>query len=313
MLFRSDSLCYPIQLAYFYWKVTGDTTIFDTQFNQMVNQIINTFMIEQHHHEKSPYSFRRIADWLLFEEPARLEFESLNNNGKGAPVGYTGMTWSGFRPSDDACKYGYLVPANMFAVVILGYLEEIYGEFYNNNEQLKVITKLKNEINNGIETYGIIDHPDYGKMYAYEVDGLGKTHLMDDANVPSLLSACYLGYCGVNDEVYQNTRRFILSKDNPYFYEGKVAKGVGSPHTPPEYIWHIALAIQGMTTESLEEKQEIMDTFLKSDAGTDLMHEGFHVDNPDNFTRPWFSWANSMFAEFVLNTIDMKVIDEVKK
>ncbi len=298
--YEIDSLCYPLQLAYLYWKRTNDTSIFDDNYKETLSIIVDTFKVEQNHLGKSPYSFRRIADWLLFDYPDRIEFETLNNKGKGATIGYTGMTWSGFRPSDDACKYGYLIPSNMFAVVVLDYNLEILSKFYDDIDLYNSVKTLRDEIDNGIKEYGIIDHPKYGKIFAYEVNGLGDYHLMDDANVPSLLSAPYLGYCNIEDPIYQNTRKFLLSKDNPYYYEGKVAKGIGSPHTPDNYIWHISMAIQGMTTNSIEEKQFILNQFLATDANTNMMHEGFDVDNPNNFTRPWFSWANSMFAEFIL-------------
>ncbi|WOO88195.1 glycoside hydrolase family 125 protein [Mollicutes bacterium LVI A0039] len=309
--YEVDSLCYPLQLAYLYWQNTADNSIFDEHFLQMSKLIVDTFIIEQNHHELSDYSFRRIADWLLFAYPERIEFESLPNKGRGKVVGYTGMTWSGFRPSDDACHYGYLTPANMFAVVVLKYLEEIITRFYPEEDVFKArVIKLYEEIDLGIQQHAVIDHPKYGKMYAYEVDGLGGVHLMDDANVPSLLSAPYLGYCSLDDEIYQNTRKFILSKDNPYFYEGSRGKGVGSPHTPPNYFWPIALAIEGMTSTDKEEQQRILNQFLTTDAGTNFMHEGVNVDNPDEYTRPWFSWANAMFAEFILELNNISVMDK---
>lgn len=305
--YEVDSLCYPIQLAYLYWQKTNDASIFDNEFLKMAKVIVSTFIVEQNHHEKSNYSFRRIADWLLFDYPERIKYETLPNNGMGTNVGYTGMTWSGFRPSDDACQYGYLVPANMFAVVVLKYLEEILEKFYKEDEFIASVKILYTQIDEGIKKHAIVDHPKYGKMYAYEVDGLGNVNLMDDANVPSLLSAPYLGYCDKDDEIYLNTRKFILSKDNPFFYEGKVAKGVGSPHTPENHFWHIALAVEGMTEISLEEKERILTQFINSDAGTLNMHEGIDVDDPDNFTRPWFSWANAMFAEFILESNNISI------
>lgn len=306
--YEVDSLCYPIQLAYLYWKKSTDTSIFDDKFLTMAKVIVNTFIVEQNHHDNSPYSFRRIADWLLFGEPERIEFETLPNRGMGREASYTGMTWSGFRPSDDACKYGYLVPSNMFAVVVLKYLEEIINKFYSGEKAFcKEIIKLQTEIDNGIKDHAIIDHPKYGLIYAYEVDGLGNYHLMDDANVPSLLAAPYLGYCDVDDPIYINTRKFLLSSDNPYFYEGKAGKGIGSPHTPKNYFWHISLAIEGMTTNDADEILRILKQFETTDANTGYMHEGIDVDNPANFTRPWFSWANAMYAEFILKQCKISI------
>ncbi|MUV37272.1 Meiotically up-regulated 157 protein [Lentibacillus sp. JNUCC-1] len=295
--YEIDSLCYPIQLAYLFWKATGRTDHFNDTFKTAAVAIFDTWKVEQNHAE-SDYHFVRDNC------PPQ---DTLSHDGYGAPVGYTGMTWSGFRPSDDACKYGYLVPANMFAVVVLDYLADIAMDVLGDEALAQNARDLREEINGGIQQYGTVEHPDFGTIYAYETDGLGNHVLMDDANVPSLLSMPYLGYCDVNDPVYQNTRRFILSDANPYYYEGKVAAGVGSPHTPERYIWHIALSIQGMTAATSEEKAQILETFKTTDGGTNFMHEGFDVDDPAQFTRPWFCWSNSMFSEFVLSQCGIRV------
>ncbi|TQS74266.1 glycoside hydrolase family 125 protein [Ornithinibacillus gellani] len=296
--YEIDSLCYPIQLAYLFWKSTGRTAHFNDMFKQAIDNILTVWKKEQNHGEQSSYSFKRTNC------PAQ---DTLSHDGQGAPVAYTGMTWSGFRPSDDACQYGYLVPANMFAVVALRYVKEIAAEVFQDEGLANQAAALAKEIDDGIQTYGRVEHPQYGTIYAYETDGLGHYNLMDDANVPSLLSIPYLGYCEVDDEIYQNTRKFLLSKLNPYYYEGKAAKGIGSPHTPEQYIWHIALAIQGMTAQTDEEQAAVLQMFKTTDAGENLMHEGFHVDDPTQFTRAWFSWANSMFSEFMLHIHGIQV------
>ncbi len=293
--YEIDSLCYPIQLSYLFWKQTGSTRHFDQHFLNAVKKIIEVWKVEQHHEEDSTYRFQRTHG---------PQSDTLTRDGLGEPVCYTGMTWSGFRPSDDACTYGYLIPSNMFACTILEYMEEILTKIYKAYEIVASVSELKQQIQRGIEQYGIIDHPKFGKMYAYETDGYGNYNLMDDANVPSLLSMPYLGYCSMDDEIYRNTRAFILSKENPYFYEGKVAKGVGSPHTPSQYVWHIALAIQGLTTNSKTEKEQLLTIFENTDAGTGYMHEGFHVNNPTEFTRKWFSWANAMYCEFIMDYVE---------
>lgn len=289
--YEIDSLCYPIQLAYLFWKSTGRTDHFNESFRIAVKKALKVWKVEQNHATLSTYSFKRDNC------PAQ---DTLSHNGKGAPVTYTGMSWSGFRPSDDACKYGYLVPANMFIVVVLKQLTMIAEEVFQDAELATHASVLGMEIDRGIQQYAKVEHPRFGTIYAYETDGYGNYNLMDDANVPSLLSIPYLGYCDFTDEVYQNTRNFIMSTENPYYYEGEIAKGVGSPHTPAQYIWHIALAIQGMTATTEKEKKDVLHLFKQTDAGTNLMHEGFHVDDPNQYTRAWFSWANSMFSEFVL-------------
>lgn len=290
--FEVDSLCYPIWLSWRLWKNAGCTGQFDSNFRAGAKKILEVFRTEQYHESRSDYLFRRTDTYPT---------DTLSREGKGALVKEgTGMVWSGFRPSDDACTYGYLVPSNMFAVVSLTYLSEIAEVILKDMEVCRDAQKLAEEIRNGIETYGITEKEGFGRIYAYEVDGFGQYNLMDDANVPSLLSMSYLGYHG-DREVEENTRKFILSEGNPYYYRGTCAAGIGSPHTPVCYIWHIALAMEGLTASSRERKKEIIDLMVKTDAGQGMMHEGFHADDAGKYTREWFSWANSMFAELVMD------------
>ena len=209
------------------------------------------------------------------------------------------MTWSGFRPSDDACRYGYLIPANFFAAKSLEQMEEIFGALLPGEKLTSRIRSLKEQIQAGLRQYAVTVHPEFGPVYAYETDGLGHYNLMDDANVPSLLSLPYLDCVPADDPVYRNTRRMLLSSANPYYAEGICARGIGSPHTPPDYIWPISLCIQGLTAEEPQEIREIARMLENMDAGTLLMHEGVHKDDQYTFTRPWFAWANSIFSEFM--------------
>lgn len=296
--YEIDSLCYPLQLSYLLWKNTGRTAQFGADFKAAAETILNLWTTEQRHETASNYRFQR-KDCV--------QTDTLIREGKGAETAYTGMTWSGFRPSDDACDYGYLIPSNMFAVVVLGYLQEIAGEVLQDEELCKRASRLASEIEGGIQQYGTVEHPEYGRIYAYETDGLGHYNLMDDANVPSLLSIPYLGYRGADDAVYQNTRRFILSASNPYYYQGSAAAGIGSPHTPEGSIWHIALAMQGLTDDRPEEKQRLLKVMSETEAGTGLMHESFNANEPSDFTRPWFSWANMMFCELLMDYCGIRV------
>lgn len=298
--YEIDSLCYPIQLSYLYWKATGRTTVFGDEYKEAAATIIALWKTEQRHFEQSPYRFARLTG---------PKTDTLRNNRMGMPVNYTGMTWSGFRPSDDACTFGYLIPANMFAVVALRYIEEIANEVYSDNEMAASAAALAEEIDDGIQTYGIYRHPEFGPIYAYETDGFGNYNLMDDANVPSLLSIPYLGYRDKDDPIYRNTRRFILSAGNPYYYEGQYARGIGSPHTPHRYIWPIALSMQGLTSADHGEMRDMIRTLIETDGDTKFMHEGFHVDDPAKFTRPWFAWANSLFAELVCKAIEEGILE----
>lgn len=289
--YEIDSLCNPMHLAYLFWQETGRTGWLNERFGEAVRTMLDVWKLEQHH-ENSPYYFER------FTGPAS---DTLTHEGKGTPVGYTGMTWCGFRPSDDACRYGYLIPANLFAAKVLLEVSEIAKKLMQNPALAAECLALRGEILHGVEEFGVIDHPEFGKMYAYETDGLGNYNLMDDANVPSLLSLPYLECCNAGDELYQNTRRFVLSRQNPYYFEGTAAKGIGSPHTPDQFIWPIALSMQGLTSCDKAERAALMQMLENTTAGTNLMHESFHRDDPAQFTRSWFAWANSLFSEFVLS------------
>lgn len=291
--YEIDSLCYPIALAYEFWKKTQSTQIFTDNFLKAIKKIIEIWEIEQFHETRSSYSFER------FDES---HTDTLSRGGKGALVKEgIGLLWSGFRPSDDACTYGYLIPSNMFAVVILNYIAEIVRTVYNNPKLENTAITMSKKIQNAIETYGLITHPEFGTVYAYEVDGFGQYTIIDDANVPSLLSIPYIGYLPETNQIYRNTRNLILSEANPYFYCGTHAQGIGSPHTPTRHIWAISLAMEGLTSSDIQKKQNILELLVKTDGGTGFMHESFHVDNPQKYTREWFSWANSIYCELVLD------------
>lgn len=296
--FELDSLCYPVQLCWDYWTATGDRAPFDATVHQAFKVIIETLRTEQHHDTRSNYTFER--------EDVLLPSDTLPFGGKGTRTNFTGMVWSGFRPSDDACKFGYHLPSNMFATVILDHIAELAELIYQDGTLAADARQLKAEIGFGIQTYGIVDHPRFGKIYAYETDGFGNYNLMDDANVPNLLSMPYLGYCAPDDPLYLQTRAFVLSEDNPTYHCGRYARGIGSPHTPGGYVWHLGLIMQGMTATDKAEQREVLEMILATTAGTNLMHEGFDPDAPERYTRPWFAWANSLFSEFVIRWVEQQ-------
>lgn len=288
--YEIDSLVYPLWLLNRYYENTGDKEIFTELFNKTYKVILDTLITEQDP-KNSTYYFRRSWD------DGR---DTLDNNGYGSDYAYTGMVRSAFRPSDDRCVYPFLVPANMFIVATIKNLHKNLEDAGIENIYKEIAEKLCADIEKGIEQYAIVE-TDFGKVYAYEVDGLGNCLMMDDANVPSLLSLPYLGYCSKTDEMYLNTRQFVLSKLNPYYYEGAQAKGIGSPHTPENYIWHIGLLIEGLTSDDRGEIERIFNTLMSTDADTGFMHEGFNCDNHYEFTRSWFAWANTLFAIFIMD------------
>lgn len=287
-----DSLCYPVMLLRDWWEATGDASVFDHDVHRMLRVIVDTMRTEQHHADRSTYRFRRTEH--------AYSNDNLAHDGRGAPVGDTGMVWVGFRPSDDACTYHFHVPSNMFAAAVLPDLARMAKEHFDDAELARQAEMLGRQIGAGIEEHAVVDHPELGRIYAYETDGLGNHLLMDDANVPSLLSIPYLGYRPPGDPVYLATRAFVLSGGNPFYFAGTAAAGVGSAHTPPQHVWPIALSMQALTAADPFEAESLLATLAATTAGTGLMHESFHVDDPATFTRPWFGWANSLYAEAVL-------------
>lgn len=289
--YEVDSLCSVIELGYEYYSITQNTSPFSVSYWECLTKIYETFRTEQHH-DTSPYTFERV------NPPAPTD--TLPREGRGTAVGYTQMTWSGFRPSDDACTYGYLIPSNMMAVVALRHAAILLDKIYHDTSASEDFKNLANEIEHGIEAFGVVDKPGFGKIYAYETDGLGNYLCMDDANSPSLLAIPYLGYRTKEDPVYQNTRKFLLSDQNPFYFCGEKASGIGSPHTPHGYIWHISLIMQILTSNDPGEIKSCLNMIRQTDAGTGFMHESFSPDNPGEYTRPWFAWANTLFAQMLI-------------
>lgn len=279
--FELDSISFPLDFMYKYYMATKDDSIFDENFHEMMCKLEKLFELEQDHFKNSMY-----------------RFYTLENYGLGKDVDITGMVWSSHRPSDDEQIYGYLVPSNLYLVKCLEQLISIHEVL---NYDISNLIKVKEDIKHGIEKFGVVNHEQFGDIYAYEVDGIGNVNLMDDANMPSLLSLPYLGICENDDEIYANTRKFILSKENKYYYEGKFAKGIGSPHTHIDEVWPIALAMEYFSENNADEKERIFNTLCSTHADTYLMHEAFNVDNPYEYSREWFGWSNAMFIEVMIS------------
>lgn len=296
--YELDSLCYPLQFAYLLWKNTGRTDHLDAAFWAGAAKVLDVMETEQFHEERSAYRFQR-RDCPPSDTLAR--------EGLGARVrGGCGLIWSAFRPSDDACTYGYLIPANMFAVAVLEQLAAL-ARAAGGGEKLAVRAQaLGAQVRAAIEALAVTEHPQYGRVYAYETDGFGHFLLQDDANVPNLLAMEYLGYRPADPVAAANTRRMVLSRANPLYFEGTAARGLGSAHTQPGYIWHLALAMQGLTATDDAEKQALLAALVRT-AAEGRMHEAFDADAPECFTRPWFSWADALFCEFVLQMCGLEV------
>lgn len=148
--------------------------------------------------------------------------------------------------------------------------------------------------------HGRAFHLKYGYCYAFETDGFGNRYFMDDGNLPSLISLPYLGCVPIDDEVYQNTRKFILSDDHMYYFKGEAGEGYGGPHAGWEMIWHLGVIAVALTSTRDEEILKQLRILKTTHAGTGFMHEAFHKDDAKRFTRAWFAWANTLFGELLL-------------
>lgn len=300
-----DSPCYPVRLAYEYWKVTGDGSVFGAIWLDAVRKILDTFRTQQRKEGEGPYRFLRVTDRQL-DTKARV--------GLGNPVRPVGLIASSFRPSDDATQFDFLVPSNFFAVSILRKAAEILSDVNKEYGLAGECVALADEVQAALEEYAVYDHPVYGPIYAYEVDGFGNRYLMDDANVPSLLSLPYLECVPADDPVYRNTRRFVWSADNPYFQRGKAGEGIGGPHIGTHAIWPMSIMMRAFTSTDDEEIRRCVETLMNTDAGTGFMHESFDKDDANNFTREWFAWQNTLFGELIIKIIDdgkLRILNEI--
>ncbi|MFT4095312.1 MAG: glycoside hydrolase family 125 protein [Niabella sp.] len=292
-----DSLCYPIRLSYNFWKDTGDAGPFDSDWKEAVSLILKTFKEQQRKDGHGPYTFQRKTAWATDGVPMA---------GYGYPVKPNGLICSMFRPSDDATIYAYLVPSNFFAVVSLKQAAEMVNKIHNDAKLAAALTALSDEVAAALKKYATVTHPEFGKIYAYEINGFGSYNLMDDANVPSLLGMPYLDAVSKKDVIYQNTRRFVWSKNNPFFFKGTVAEGIGGPHIGLDMIWPMSLIMKALTAQNDNEIRQCIQTLQKTHGGTGFMHESFHKDDPKNFTRKWFAWANTLYGELLWETFKTK-------
>ena len=290
-----DSLCYVIRLANEYYQITGDTSVFDKDFDKAMRTIVKTFRTEQRWggNLDSPYRFARETERMT-DAPV--------HDGVGRPIKPVGLICSQFRPSDDATVLSFLIPSNLFAVQSLNQLAEIYKDELGDEEFAKECKDFAKEVDAAIKKWGVAKHLKYGKIYAYEADGFGNHLFIDDANVPSLLSLSYLGVHSAKDSMYKRTRKFLLSSDNPWYNKGTAAEGAGSPHTGPNSIWPMGIILRALTSTDAKEIEYCLHMLKETHAGTGFMHESFNMNNPSDFSRSWFAWANTLFGELVIKT-----------
>ena len=290
-----DSHCYPIRLAHEYWKQSGDVSVFGDVWLEAIGKILLTLREQQRKDGPGSYVFLRVTDRQL---------DTKCVVGRGNPAKPCGLIASAFRPSDDATTFEYLIPSNFMAVSSLRKAAEILTQVNGRQDLADECLDLAAEVEQALKENAIYDHPQFGKIYAYETDGFGNKYIMDDANVPSLLAMSYLGDVDANDPIYQNTRRFVWSDANPYFFRGSAGEGIGGPHIGQEVIWPMSIMMKAFTSDDDDEIRDCICSLMTTDAGTGFIHESFDRNDASNFTREWFAWQNTLFGELILKIID---------
>ncbi len=284
-----DSLCYCMRLAYRYWEVTRDKATFDGEWQKAMRLAVATFRDQQRKEGQGLYQFiRGRAD---------------GPEGYGSEVKPTGMICARFRNSDDNTTFQFNISDNLFAVTSLRQLAEMSDALTPGDPFSTECRSLAGEVEQGIKRYGIVDDPKWGKVYAYECDGLGHTLLMDDAGIPCQVSIPYFSPALDNDPVALNTRRYALSPDDPWFFRGTAAEGIGSVHTGKDKVWPLGLMMRAITSQDNAEIIACLGILKNSTAGTGFMHESFNKDDATKFSRKWFAWANNLYGETVLKLL----------
>eukprot|EP00123_Amoebidium_parasiticum_P008515 comp18859_c3_seq1/m.20908 comp18859_c3_seq1/g.20908 ORF comp18859_c3_seq1/g.20908 comp18859_c3_seq1/m.20908 type:complete len:593 (-) comp18859_c3_seq1:362-2140(-) len=298
--YELDSGTYFLNLL---WNYYNSPDIYDPErllsepsIYEAANLMADIWIIEQNHETKSKYRYMELP-----------------RGGLGPESAYTGMSWSGYRPSDDQNKYGYNIPGNMYAYGALEralYLNKMIWRMQSFDVKVR---KLMNDIKAGIEKYGIISPPDdrTNKIYAYEVDGLGNTlYDFDDPNLPSLLSIPLLGYRHYDPQIYANTVKRLYTSKNPYYFKGTEFDGLGSPHTYTQYVWPLAEVALALTRNDPNQRAKSLRILLKMQCGNGLMHESVNVNDLNACSRMDFGWANVMLVTLMENTLGL-VCDDV--
>jgi len=290
-----DSLCYCIRLAHGYWKATGDTAPLDSEWAKAMRLVVDTFREQQRKNGPGPYQFQRRTEVPTDTQMLR---------GFGNPAVPVGMIYSMFRPSDDACTYSFYVPSNFFAVLALRQLADMASEVLRDATLAAECRILASEVEAALQKYARMKDSGGEEFWAFEVDGYGNQLFMDDANIPGLLGLPYLGCCKREETLYQCTRKRALSGQNPYYFKGRAAAGMGGPHEGLNMIWPMALIVQALTGGDETEIRQCLRWLKATHAGTGFMHESFDKDDPTKFTRAWFAWANSLFGELLVKLSD---------
>lgn len=303
--YELDSLAHFLALSNTFYNNTQSTDYLNPRWYAALDMLLAVIDEQsQPTFDQATGGFRK--NEYTFSRHTAQGSETLPLSGVGNPLNNgTGLVRSAFRPSDDATILQYLIPANAQMAVELRRTAVILRKA-GKSVLAQSLEKRSQAITEGIWQHGVVNHKKYGDVFAFEVDGYGSHILMDDANIPSLLALPILGFLDQNDLVYQNTRRMILEKNgNPYYLQGKAFKGIGGPHIGLENAWPMSLLVQAMTTDDDKEIEDSLTSVLHA-SKLGLVHESIEVNRISEYTRSWFAWANSVFAQTILDLAQRK-------
>ncbi|CZT23825.1 related to Meiotically up-regulated gene 157 protein [Ramularia collo-cygni] len=303
--YELDSLAAFLEVSYDYYSATQDVEFFGkyswVSAVEAVLKVAEEMMVPTYHDDGAVQNIS-----YTWTRQTTRSTETTANDGFGNPFNRTGLIRSFFRPSDDTTIYQGFIPANMMFARFLGATAPIMKGLGNQDALAEKMSTMASDLRAAITKHGIVQTAAFGPVYAFEVDGYMGQTIMDDANIPSLLAAPFFGYLDVNDEVYQNTRRLLLSPSNPYYMRGPVINGIGSPHTDLGHSWPMASIVRILTSSDDAEITEQLREIVSSTAGLGLIHESVNTFNESDWTRQWFSWANGLFGQAILDLDDRK-------
>lgn len=303
--YELDSLAHFLSLSNQFYSHTQS----DEFVTQRWLQAVQTLLVVVDEQQKGTFthdSGQFLLNEYRFQRFTHAGTETLNLGGLGNPViSGTGLVRSAFRPSDDATILPFFIPANAMMAVELKRGAAML-KAVGNPELAEELRIRGEEIEAGVWEHGVVNTKKWGEVFAFEVDGYGSHLLMDDANLPSLLALPVMGFCDRNNDVYQNTRKMILNRHgNPYFLEGQSFSGIGGPHIGPQNAWPLSLLVAAMTSDDDAEIKEYLD-MIKAASPLGLIHESVNVNSIKDYTRSWFAWANSVFAQTMLDLAKRK-------
>ncbi|KAH0496103.1 hypothetical protein TgHK011_003484 [Trichoderma gracile] len=297
--YELDSLAGFLKITRSYYANTKDSSFINDNWNAAMAQIVRVLF------EQSQSSWSQDFQWVSYYNwtgTAGALSPMVPNSGNGEPKQANGLVASSHRPSDDLCVFNFITSDNAMMSVELANVADMLAAIGTQRPLAKQLRQYSDTIKQAVWAHTRAANG----IFAYETNGLGAQYIMDDANVPSLVSLPYLGFLKRSDSTYQKTKAAMFSRANPYYAAGKSFDGIGGPHVNATYPWPMSQISAIFGTDSDREIKQRLALILGSTSGLGLIHESVSIYNGSSYTRPWFAWANSYFAEMVLDLAERK-------